>query len=240
MISLPVRVELQAGTDSSLACSLTLPSFDFMVRPVSGDFLLLSKDTDTPLVVSVRALAHYDDSTAFVWLQPIISANYDEMLAQLDWFKSRYEIEDIISPQNPEPYYVLYRTVINLLDIQGDSPYIVYDPDLVKIFAETCRTVWIANLYKSSTNGRLPLRDGILEQVSETNGAIQALHQMIFEYRTQYPQGIAIRRIIKDWDSLVNEDKDLTWNVDDDLCGFIGGIIFSRLKCDKPHFLRKV
>jgi hypothetical protein len=240
MISLPVRVELQAGTSLDMTCSLTLPSFDFVVRPVTGDFLLLSKETEKPVVIGIRAIAHYDDGTAFLWLQPIICDNYDDMLIQLDWFKTRYEIEDITSPQSPEPYYILYRTVLGLLNLDGDSPHIVYDPDLVKIFAETCRTVWIANLYRSDTNGRLPLREDILKSVSETNDAIQVLHQMIFGSRSQYPNGIAVRRVIKDWDALINQDKCLTWDVDDDLCEFIGGVIFSRLKCDKPHFLREV
>jgi len=241
-ILLPVRVELQVGVhQGGPACSLTLSDISFVFRPVSGDFVILAKDTEEPFVLSIKAVAHYTEPTSVMVLtKPIHCESYDEMLETLDWFKARYQIEDFQSAEAPEPYYVLYRTVVHLLGIKDDVPIVRYDPDLVKVLAETCRTIWIANMYSRSgeTNGKLPLRSDILEKLPDTNGQIETLHRIVFGNRQQKPNGPELRHVLKEWDESVNANRNLNWDVDDDFCQFVGKIVFSRLKCEKPDFLR--
>lgn len=237
MIVLPVRVELQVGVHSGgPACSLTIPSINFPVTPSSGDFVLFTRSTEEPFAIPVNGIAHYDDGVSLVLLRPVPCEDYDDMLTQLDWFKSRYEIQDFTAEDSPEPYYVLYRTVIHLLKIEGDAPVVLYDPDLVKVLAETCRTVWLATM--CDADDKLPTREWVFEQVSDTNIMIKLFHQIVFDYKLQFPKGVELRRVIKDWDAKVNDSRLINWDVDDDLCSFIGRAIFSRLKCDKPAFLR--
>lgn len=242
MLSLPVRVELQVGVHSGgPACSLTLPNIPFSLKPAVGDYVLLCEQTEQPFALCVKAVAHYTQPpSAIVLTRPIPCETYDDMLENLDWFKARYEVEDIQAEEAPEPYYVLYRTVVHLLEITDDVHIIRYDPDRVKVLAETCRTIWIANLLscRENTNGRLPLRADVADLLQSTNNQIEAFHRLVFGYRQQHPKGPDLRRVIKEWDSVVNPDGELNWNVDDDLCRFIGGVIFDRLKCEKPEFLR--
>jgi|3_EtaG_2_1085321.scaffolds.fasta_scaffold00152_11 hypothetical protein len=241
MILLPVRVELQVGIHSGSTCSLTIPNIAFSMRPVAGDFVILTNEGDDPFALSIKAVAHYTNpSSAMVLTKEITCDDYDEMLVTLDWFKARYEIEDFRAAAAPETYYVLYRTVIHLMDIQDDVPLVRYDSDAVKVLAETCRTIWIANQCRVSgeSNGRPPTRVEITDRLSDTNPDIETFHRLVFGYRQQYPSGVELRQVLKEWNISVNENNEYDWDVDDDLCRFVGGIIFGRLKCETPCFLR--
>ena len=113
----------------------------------------------------------------------------------------------------------------------------LYDPDAVKMLAETCRTIWLANMF--SKDDRLPLRSDVGSMITDTNGEIEAFHRLVFGYRKQHPSGVELRQIVKEWDAYVNRDGQHNWDVDEDLCQFVGKVIFDRLKCATPSFLKE-
>ena len=124
------------------------------------------------------------------------------------------------------------------MDISDVNPIISYDPENIKIIAETCRTIYICNVIKEDKEICLPLRREIETLISESNNIIQDLHLMIISSRSQFPEGPELLNIIKEWESLINPDCRYSWDINKDVYEFVGKVVFSRLNCVKPSFIK--
>lgn len=234
---LPVRVGLRVGIDGP-ACSFTA-HLKFKVRPHKGDKILLHVPSQGQVGVSVVEVYHFvsasEKPVALILCTPLILDHYDGMLATLDWFKATYSVEDCSSDEEPELYYKFYRNLIHVLGLtKVASPVVQYTSDDIRVFAEACRAVLLAEL--KPTDDELPMA------ISGFNPTIKHLHELVLSRRQEEPDGANMLNIVKVWEQLFNQKKLMQWDAPIDRCLNYAKLVFARLRSlpssKLPEFLR--
>ncbi len=186
----------------------------FLADPHVGDYILF--ESHRQLTTKVLYLCHYSPEPGYIIItEPIVCESYDDMLINLDWFKSTFSIVDIKSDDGPQSYYIFYRSVLQLLNRSSEvDPCVDTDPVSIKIFAEACRAVLVAQLGPDV----------------DFNQIITDLHMLIIARKTNETCGVKILPIIKVWEQKINESGSIKWTVSLAQCRQAAKLIFSKLK----------
>ncbi len=197
-----------------------------MVRPQKGDRVLWQDEA-----VLVAEIDHFLDPAqepiCLIITATILTQNYDALLRTLDWFKANYEVVDVNADSTPELYYSFYRSVVHVLGQTALSrPLIAYDPLAIKIVAESCRAVILAEV--------APMAEAFpavnLSLAADYNKPIQHLHELILAQRPLAPAGADLFEVLKIWEAQINPQKELRWIASVDQCVMYAKLVFARLK----------
>lgn len=223
-MKLPVRVGLRVGIDGP-ACSFTA-HFAFSTPPHKGDKLLLTVPGQGQVGMVVADLCHFipvdEEPVSLVICTPLLLENYDQLLQTLDWFKATYEVEDFDADSEPELYYKFYRNLIHVLDLTKVAhPLVAYDPVEIKIFAEACRAVLLAELK--------PDEKELSMAMLGFNPTIKHLHELVLSRKKEEPDGASMLAIIKIWEPLLNQKKMMAWKASVEDCLAYARVVFARL-----------
>ena len=232
----PTRIELRASQDGTV-CSFTI-MVPYVVRPMISDHIVF--DFTPQLTTKIIVFCHYavSDSACLAITDPILCNAYDDLLMCLDKFKAEYKIIDIKSDRQPHSYYILYRSVLELLDLSKEiNPIVIPDPVSIKIFAEICRSVLLAELCGDQSIESAK----IMPLYSNFNQAIADLHMMVNKRKKNEPNGVLILPVIKEWEQKININNKINWNATSLQCKAVARMVFSKLhsiSADKlPLFL---
>lgn len=224
---------LQAGP-SGPACSFTA-LLNYSVSPHKGDRVLLQVPKYGQVGVVVADVYHFaplpdEDPACLLMTTPIITEHYDDMLSVLDWFKAVYDVEDIQAQEEPESYYKFYRNLIHVLGLtKTPQPVVDYDPVAIKVFAEACRAVVLAELKPSPAEVQIAL--------AGFNPTIQHLHELVLSRRQKEPGGANMLAVVKTWEQLLNQKKLMPWVATIEDCLKFAQIVFARLPSIPPDRL---
>lgn len=223
-MKLPVRVGLRVGIDGP-ACSFTA-YLAFRCRPHKGDKILLSVPGQGQVGMVVADFCHFvsagEKPACLAICTPLLVETYDELLATLDWFKATYLVEDFDAEAEPELYYKFYRSLIHVLDLtKVATPLVGYDPADIKVFAEACRAVLVAELK--------PAEPELVTAIQGFNPTIQHLHQLVLSRRKEEPEGANMLQVVKTWEQLLNSKKLMKWTASVEDCLAYARIVFGRL-----------
>jgi hypothetical protein len=225
-IALPVRIELRAGP-SGPACSFTT-SLPFNIAPTVGHKVLFDV-SKRQLGVVVGDVCHFvpsggEEPTCLVLTLPLSLESNDDMLRVLDWFKALYTIYDFKADcDRPDSYYSFHRSVIHVLGLTDDpQPKVGYDPTAIKVFAEACRSVLLAELAPS-------IVDWDAVNVGY-NDMIVDLHRLVMSRRRVEPDGAEILGIIKIWEPMINPNKKFVWGASAADCIKQAKLVFAKLR----------
>lgn len=203
---IPTRVELYSEEG---ICTF-LADVDYCTMPSNSDRIFLEH---IDIVMKVSYVCHYLNQRAImIVLEPVNFVDYDKLLSVLDWFKSNYEISDVKSDRNPAGYYVLYRSVIKILDLSRKiNP--TTDDIPVKKLAECCRAVFLS-AHKECIGKSLE-EDGKNLEVSDH---IEELHKIIIYFKKR--DGVhnaKLIAVIKAWDAYLSQFYIIDWDCDEKL-----------------------
>ncbi len=232
-MNLPTRVSLRVGPDGP-TCSFTA-LLNYFIAPHKGDRVLLQVPKYGQVGVIVTEVFHFvplpdDESACLLITMPIISEHYDDMLSVLDWFKAMYGVDDIQADNEPELYYKFYRNLIHVLGLtKTPQPVVDYDPVAIKVFAEACRAIVLAELKPSPAE--LPVA------LTGFNPTIQHLHELVLSRRQEEPDGANMLAIIKTWEQLLNQKKLMLWTATIEDCLKFAQVVFARLPSIPPDRL---
>lgn len=234
-MKLPVRVGLRVGIDGP-ACTLTA-YFRFRSCPRKGDKIFLLIPTQGQVGFIVTEVCHFvsadEDPIILILCAPLIFNHYDAMLAALDWFKATYVVENFDADAEPELYYKFYRNLIHVLGLtKVVQPLVGYDPTDIKLFAEACRAVLLAELRPAETE--------LSTAIQGFNPAIQHLHELVLDHRKAEPDGANMLAVVKTWEQLFNPKKLMQWTASTEDCIAYARIVFERLPSitNLPNTLR--
>lgn len=223
MITVPLRVRIQAGVDG--------PSCDFTVRlslcvpPTKGDHIILPDRGMSPLVVA--GLYHFvaiGEEPAFLCVvTPVLAESYDAMLRTLDWFKANFEVEDFAAEDEPVTYYRFYRNLVHVLGLTGQSaPLVGYDPNQIRVFGEACRAVILAEMEPEA---------GVFDMaLVGLNPTVEHLHKLVLERRVAEPDGADMLAVVKEWEGRSNQKQVMSWRASVDACLRSAKLVFGRWK----------
>jgi hypothetical protein len=227
-IILPVRFELRAGLDGP-ACGFTA-HLPFSVSPQPAHKILF--DAVGQQGVTILTVYHFlpdkssdeEPPTCLVVTAPLVLDSYDQMLKVMDWFKALYQVEDFQADRDqPEPYYSFYRSLVHVLDVKDQpQPLVAYDPTSIKIFAECCRAVVLAEYN--------PGQEEFQQATLGFNVLIERLHKVVLDHKSQEPDGADMLTVIKEWEAFLNPKKTLTWQAPIDRCIAFAVLLFSKLR----------
>lgn len=226
----PTRVGLKSG---DTICLFTI-DLDFLLNPSVGNFVVFDVSTGDIKTVETKVthICHYfPNDDAAVILDYIECDKYDDMLLILDWFKYKYELRDIVSESDPQSYYILHRLILQLLGRSKEPQSLLnIDTDSVKIFAEACRAVIIAQFYNGDEYESI--------HIHNTNQAVVDLHSLILAEKKCAMNGyIKIINVIKIWESLLNKNGIIKWDVDIKECKRVARFVFGRLRSIPANLL---
>lgn len=228
-----VQFTLRAGIDGP-ACSFT-SHIPFSLPPSVGHTIILEcQDQIGTAIVQIYHFIPSDaDKTSAVLLNtaPIIFDDSEKMLRMLDWFKAIYHVEDIKSDTSrPDPYYSFYRSLVNILDLSKvPSPKVDYDRTKVKVFAECCRAVILAEMEWDE--------DEFETAVPLYNDNIASLHNMIIGCKSGEPDGADMLSLVRRWERSINEDGAFKWEAPVQSCQKIAKYLLRQLPSIKPENL---
>jgi hypothetical protein len=97
---------------------------------------------------------------------------------------------------------------------------VAYDPTAIKIFAEACRAVLLAELD--------PAPDEIA--YNSYNQAILDLHSLVLARRSQEPHGAEMLGVIKEWEPQLNPQGRIAWRATVEQCLRHARVIFAKLR----------
>lgn len=221
---LPVRVGLRVGIDGP-ACSFTA-HLKFRTRPHKSDKVLLQIPGLGQVGIAVADFCHFasagEEPACLVLCTPVLVETYDQLLQTLDWFKATYEVEDFDAEAEPELYYKFYRNLIHVLGLtKVVQPVVAYDPAEIKVFAEACRAVLVAELKPSEPE--------LVLAIQGFNPTIQHLHELVLSRRKEEPDGANMLAVVKTWEQLLNSKKLMKWTASVEDCINYARIVFGRL-----------
>ena len=223
---LPVRMALQVGPDGP-SCSFTT-NLPFAVTPGVGHHLAV-RSTGGPVVFNmllrVTSVCHFvtedKDAACLVETAACPFPDYDKMLERLDWFKAVYGVDDIMGNTEPESYYKFYRSVLHVLGLtKHPYPVIAHDPVDIKIFAEACRSVILAEL-----------PDGHGRDLSDL---MMSAHRLVHFRKTVEPDGARMLGVVKKLEPEIRHDlsdtmRDLRWEAPTEKCLDVARGVFAKL-----------
>jgi hypothetical protein len=145
------------------------------------------------------------------------------MLRLLDWFKAMYEVVDLRSnTSSPATYYSFYRSLVNLMGLtEHVNPKVTYDMMNIKVFAESCRAIILAELGISD--------DELIAGISSYNDIIQLLHTMVLERKRDEKDGADMFLLIKRWERSINANETVKWEASHESCVNAARLVFGRL-----------
>lgn len=147
IIELPVRFRFMSGTARCEFNSL----IGFTIQPSIGQHLII--ETPEVEVIVIEGIAHFVSDKrpqCLIHTRLVNFENIDSLLMALDWFKAVLSIDDLRSDCKPPSYYILYRELINRLQLVH-SPRIHLDTKIDgPALLECCRTLikFHSNAYK--------------------------------------------------------------------------------------------
>lgn len=225
-MDLSIRVMLQ--TPAGAYCSFTVSNVLFVYPPVRGDFIVLNFKEGEDYAAKVSNSVHYctEPPATLVHTEPFRCESYDSMLLMLDKFKASYPLESFdSSDQEPETYYSFYRSVLKLMGLESmDSPTLVVVPSDIKIFAESCRSILLGELFRNGISNEREFDKAF----STYNPIIEELHRIVLTKKLDATE-VSILEIIKDWEPLVNQNKKIKWDADFDSYVRVAHMVFSRI-----------
>jgi len=224
MYKYSVRIELRSS-EGDTTCSCTI-SCSFENVPQKGDLIVLNQSDQ--FVAKIASILHFVTGTPQCMLvtEPIKINKYDLFISRLDWLKSNFIVSDISADAEPKPYYVLYRSLLSMLDRTKEiDPILSNDPQEVKITAETCRGLLAAEILKDEYKDT--------EQLIIFNKHIEDFHTLVIREKSLNQGRASILSIVKQWDNLVNSNKNLKWSADNELAIKIARDAIGRLKSIK-------
>ncbi len=228
-MDLPVRLGLQVGSDGP-TCAFTafLP---FAAPPGIGHWLIVKVPDPIDWIMRVRVtdICHFlgnEESCLVTVGSPMMATDYDQLLTILDWFKATYKAEDISGSAEPEGYYRFYRSLLHVLDLTHvPSPTVGFEPEEIKLFAEACRAVVLA--------------ESQIDQ-DALNDMIVALHRMVSARKPFDPDGTPILGIVKVWEGRITKVLgELAWAASPEECIAAARSVFLRIKSIPPEKLPK-
>lgn len=239
-MNLPTRIGLQViGSGGNPACSFTV-FFRYVFTPSKGDRILLQIPRQGQTGIAVAEVFHFvpveeDEPACLILTAPIVVDSYDNMLEILDWFKATYAIEGIQADAEPELYYKFYRNLVHILGLtKVAAPLVEYDAVSIKVFAEACRVVLLAELK--------PSPDETEAALVNFNPAVRHLHELVLGRRVEEPDGASMLAVVKAWEFLINPKKSMQWLATVEDCFSYIKVVFDRLRsipADKlPPILR--
>jgi hypothetical protein len=203
------------------SCSFTA-NIAFAVTPSKGDRLLVALPDLGQVGITITEVCHFlsSEPTCLFITSPLIVHHYDQMLMVIDWFKLTYEVDGFESEDQPAPYYKFYRSLINLLGwSKVADPIVRYDPVEIKIVAEACRAVALAELRP----------DEFMISGVSLNPMIQSFHSLVLNSKKTEPDGARLLGLVKAWEKLFNSKKLITWDASGEECLEAARFIFGRL-----------
>lgn len=220
-MKLPVRVELHSNP-SDLVCSFTI-FFEFGKEPSNGDKIFISND----ICLSIAYHLHYDDASFLIMTRPFVAGEYDDALRVLDWFKAHYTLQDAKATAKPAPYYRFYRGVAILMGLDKvERPVLKYDQEYCKIFAESCRSVLVAETLENQNAIHI---DRVHELRVGFNPLIESLHNIILGRKRSDPDGVEILDLVRQWFSNCILPE-LAWESLPENCKIVAQIVFQKLR----------
>ena len=223
-----IRIELKLA-DAHSICNFTIKA-PFVATPAKGDIIII--EFKTRIALKIKSICHFVDDPicSLLVTDSIVCEDYDDILKHLDWFKAKYDVTDIQSEEQPRSYYVFYRTLLKLLGKTKDvNPTIKSDADSIKILAEVCRSILLAQI--SIDNASV--------SVNDVSAQIESLHNDILRKKRSDSDKILLLDVIKTWEHKINT-KNWQWNVTDDSCHYWLLKSFSRLKSISVDDIRRL
>lgn len=225
-----MRIRIQAGIDGQ-SCDFTV-RLSFRIPPVKGDTILLPDADQTPLVVA--SLYHFvaidKKSTCLYVVTPLLVDSYDLMLRTIDWFKANFEVEDFRAENEPASYYRFYRNLVHVLGLgQKACPKVDYDQNHIRVFAEACRAVILAELKPQPAEFDAALLG--------LNPTVEHLHKLVLEKRRTEPDGADMLSLVKEWEARSNQKQLMQWQASVGECLEYAKLVFSRWKAIPLDFL---
>lgn len=233
---LPTRITLRTGNDGPV-CSFTA-LFKFNLVPQRGHKLIFVTPGHRQVGVVIDDVCHFvpegdDEPVCLCFTTPLVIEEYDDLLRVVDWFKATYEVQDFSSMVEPEPYYKFYRRVAWLLGLSKTTgPKIGYDPQDVKVFAEACRSVILAELNPSDEETNFALVG--------FNPSIRYLYELVLDRKREEPDGADMLLVIKTWEQLLNSSKMMQWSASDENCLKFARVVFARHPSIPPDHLPSI
>lgn len=223
MLLLPVRMTLQVGPDGP-SCSFTT-NLQFVSAPGAGHHLAI-RSADGPVVfnmlVRVVGVCHFitedKEAACLVDTAPCPMPDYDRLLERLDWFKAIYGVDDIEGNTEPESYYKFYRSVLHILGLtKHPYPIIAHDPDHIKVFAEACRSVILAELGEDTDR--------------DLSDLMMSAHRLVHPRKIVEPDGARMLGVVKKLEQEArNSLGDLKWDAPPEKCLDVASRVFSRIR----------
>ena len=224
MYKYSVRIELRSSEgDTTCSCSIDCP---FESAPQRGDLIVLNQSDQ--FVAKIASILHFVTGIpqCILVTEPIKINKYDLFISRLDWLKANFVVSDINADTEPQPYYVLYRSLLNMMDKTKEiDPILSNDPQEVKIVAEMCRGLLAAEILREDYKDPA--------QLVVYNKHIEDLHTLVIREKSLNQGRASILSIIKQWDLLVNSNKSFKWSADNELAKRIAKDAISKLKSIK-------
>lgn len=226
-IVIPTQIDVRVGPDGP-TCSFTA-HLPFLGMPSIGHRIIVEPEGQFGLTICevyhfIPSTHENEDANCLIITTPLLMDGYDQMLRTLDWFKALYNVENVRSSElNPELYYKFYRNLVHVLGLTHDPhPTVNYDPVAIKIFAESCRAVMLAELDlagEAEINAAIPTY----------NPVIQVLHTMVLERKKEEPDGANMMALIKAWEPLINSNRSIPWDASVEQCLESARLVFKKL-----------
>jgi len=224
---IPTEIGLRICNDSGDEQLCTFVAhLPFLTIPNIGHKIIIKPDEQ--FGITVCNICHFvptsasDVANLLVMTIPIQIKEYDTMLRILDWFKALYKVENVCSNEPTRLYYRFYRNLIGVLGLARDPcPKIGYNPSEIKVFAESCRSVILAELQLSD--------EELVVTIPTYNRVIEELHRMILEYKYDHPDGVSMLDIVKKFESFINPGRTVQWNASIQKCISSAQFVFKKL-----------
>jgi len=222
LVERAVRIELQLSRGA--VCSFTV-QLKFLYAPQTHDFLVF--ESNAQITTKISHICHYfKQSGNLILTEPIICESYDGLLLALDWFKANFMLTDIKSDDNPQSYYIFYRSLLQLLKRSKEvDPRINLDPTAIKIFAESCRAILLAEIGGGS------------DDITNFNPAIEDLHRLILFKKLEEPDGVRMLLVVKEWEQRFNQTGKLQWTASLQQCQQAARLVFGKIRSIPTHEL---